>query len=107
MTFPPGNDRDYGVTPLIYSGGADAALVPPITDPAGTTPSYGGYYAASDISSTTSWVSSLVRPAAGSILDSGSAPSLRTITSGTLGPGAAFDAQAIRDNITNFDLMKK
>jgi prepilin-type N-terminal cleavage/methylation domain-containing protein len=107
MTFPPGNDRDYGVTPLIYSGGAGAALVPPVTDPAGTTPTYGGYYAATDISPSASWVSSLAGPPLPSILASGSAPSLRTITSGTLGPGTAFDAQAIRDNITNFDLMKK
>jgi prepilin-type N-terminal cleavage/methylation domain-containing protein len=119
MTFPAGNQRDYGVTPLVYSGGADAALVPPVTDPAGTTPAYGGYYAASDVASLisppppASWVSNLAENTAASILTSGSAPSLRTITSATSGPGTAIDPASFpnrdnaRDNITNFDLMKK
>lgn len=98
---------DYGVTPLIYSGGPSAALDAPPSGSSATTPFYADYLAASDIPSSASWVTTLTRPSAGPLLDAGIVPSLRSITSGTLGPGSVKNAGAARDNITNFDLLTK
>jgi prepilin-type N-terminal cleavage/methylation domain-containing protein len=105
--FPSSPQADYGVTPLIYSGGPSAALDAPPSGSSATTPFYADYLAASDIPSSASWVTTLTRPSAGPLLDAGIVPSLRSITSGTLGPGSAKNAGAARDNITNFDLLTK
>lgn len=96
---------DYGLTPLIFSGGPDAALDAPLTgSPA--TQHYGGYYAAGDLvtSPPPSWADIMLN------VTGATAPSTRSISGpGTPPnrPGAAFDAGAVRDNITNFDFLKK
>jgi prepilin-type N-terminal cleavage/methylation domain-containing protein len=105
--FPSAPQTDYGVTPLIYSGGPTAALDAPPSGSSATTPFYADYLAASDVSSSASWVTTLTRPSAGPLLDTGVVPSTRSITSDTLGPGSVKNAGAARDNITNFDLLTK
>jgi prepilin-type N-terminal cleavage/methylation domain-containing protein len=107
VTFPF-DQTDYGITPLIFSGGADAALDLPELTPADPF-FYGGYYAARDISLlSSSWLTTLTSSTALTLLASGTVPSTRTIARGTtIAPGAPQDVTAIRDNITNFDLLKK
>ena len=108
VAFPSAPQADYGVTPLIYSGGPSAALDVPPSGSSATTPFYADYVAASDISSSASWVKTLVRPSAAALLDDGLVPSIRSIISGTLGPpGSVKNVGAARDNITNFDLLTK
>ena len=108
VAFPSAPQADYGVTPLIYSGGPSAALDVPPSGSSATTPFYADYVAASDISSSASWVKTLVRPSAAALLDDGLVPSIRSIISGTLGPpGSVKNVGAARDNITNFDLLSK
>jgi prepilin-type N-terminal cleavage/methylation domain-containing protein len=105
--FPSASQADYGVTPLIYSGGPSAALDASPSGSSATTPFYADYVAASDIPASASWVTTLTRPSATPLLDAGAVPSIRAITSGTLGPGSVKDIRAARDNITNFDFLTK
>ncbi len=103
-TLPPSPPQtDYGTTPLIFSGGADGALDPLVTgtDP---TPNYGGLAGTSDVIG--GWVSTLI-PSAPMTIPATIASNRQVIGSGTLRPGAPFDAAAVTDNITNLDLLKK
>jgi prepilin-type N-terminal cleavage/methylation domain-containing protein len=104
VAYPAAAQLDYGLTPLIFSGGPDAALDPAVTGSA-PTPHYGGYYAAGDlVTSPPSWADIMLN------VTGATAPSTRSIFApGTppKGPGAAFDDGAVRDNITNFDFLKK
>jgi len=104
VAYPAGAQLDYGLTPLIFSGGPDAALDAPAPGfPA--TQHYGGYYAAGDlVTSPPSWAAMMLN------VTGATAPSTRSISGpGTAAnrPGAAFDPVAVRDNITNFDFLKK
>ncbi len=105
IVFPPTVlQRDYGLTPLIFSGGADEALDPPADSTSYST--YGGYYAASYIDPSASWIATFAGPSATSLVSSGTVPSTRTFVSGSIAPGVMADVTA-RDNITNFYLLKK
>ena len=108
VAFPSAPQADYGVTPLIYSGGPTAALDEIPSGSSATTPFYADYVAASDSTSSVPWIETLVRPSADELLDDGLVPSIRSIISGTLGPpGSVKNVGAARDNITNFDLLSK
>ena len=103
LPYPTSSSQtDYGTTPLIFSCGADGALEPQATGPGAVTPNYGGFAGTPDAVSG-GWVSLLISTTVPTPV-----PSTRRVTRpGTLAPGAASDASAVGDNITNFDLLKK
>lgn len=104
VAYPNGDQTDYGVYPLIYSGGGDNAMQISETGTSATSPNYAGYAAAPDVTG-----SQLIQlgTGTGSITIPVPVPSNRLVTSGTLRPGSAVDQTAVRDNITNYDLLKK
>jgi prepilin-type N-terminal cleavage/methylation domain-containing protein len=97
---PSSAQTDYGTTPLIFSGGANGALDPLAS---GSTPNYGGFAGTSDVIG--GWVSTLI-PSTPMMISGTIASNRRVIGSGTLRPGAPSEPSAVRDNITNFDLLK-
>jgi prepilin-type N-terminal cleavage/methylation domain-containing protein len=90
VTYPPGvNQRDYALTPLIYSAGPDEAT----NDPLGSESGYG-----IQTGPPTGWVAELL-----------ATPPLLTTRFGApaTAPGATTDAVAAADNISNHDLVTK